>query len=95
MPPRAKHMNLLYKYKVPSYAGAKNNAENEQPITEHLEEERNLTLFSNWLFLFCFAICAHMGWHLEGPMCWMFVSLFFPNRVLSNSNWRERCEKYI
>ena len=86
MPPRAKHMQLLYKYKVLSYAGAKCNAESGQPITEHLEEERNLTLFCNWLFVFCFAVCAHMGWHPEGHMCRMFVSLFFPNRVLLITN---------
>ena len=33
--------------RVPSHVGAKCKAENEQAITEHLEEEKNLKLFCN------------------------------------------------
>ena len=48
---------------VPSHVGAKCKADNEQPITEHLWEERNLKLFCNWMYVLCSAFCAHMGRH--------------------------------
>ena len=49
--------------RVPPHVGAKCKEENEQPITEHLDEEGNLKLFCNWLLVFCFAFCAHMRRH--------------------------------
>ena len=52
-------------FRVPSHVGAKWKAENEQTITELLWEERNLKIFWDWLFGFCFAFYAHMGQHPE------------------------------
>ena len=45
---------------------AKCKTENEQPITEKLQISFFLKVFCNWLFVFCFAFCAHMGQHPRG-----------------------------
>ena len=49
--------------RVPFHVGAKRKAENKQPITELLLEERNLKIFYYRLLGFCFAFCAHMRRH--------------------------------
>ena len=51
--------------RVPSHVDAICKAENSQTITEKLKISFFLKVFCNWLFVFCFAFCVHMGWHPE------------------------------
>ena len=68
-------ISLTWRLRVPSHVGAKCKSENEQPITEHLEEEWNLKLFCHWLFVFCLSFCAHMGRHPRTHICYKCYKL--------------------
>ena len=82
-----KHFQCTWRVRwvrVPSHVGAKCKAENEQPITKHLQEERNIQLFRNWLFVFCFVFCAHMEWHPEtDPYVWKRSTQIFASSTLN------------
>ena len=62
--------------------GAKRKTENEQPITDHVQEERNLKIFCYRIFGFCFAFCAHIGRHPNATIATRWT-LIEPPKMLS------------